>query len=190
AYAWRRWILSLVCFWLAVRSKEPGLVLPAIFLSYEMFLGERKWKRVLPFFLPAVIYGVNGLIYGVHQTSNYAVRFDIADLWKSLSFYFSKLLQIRYAGFLLLLTPLAVRDRRLYFGLSAALLGLSIYLAFPGRLIEVYLYLPMVGFAIASVALAARRPAVMALLITIWLVWNVLLDRRHARTTLAEADER
>src|SRR5690242_20689503 len=29
AYAWRRWILSLVCFWLAVRSKEPGLVLPA-----------------------------------------------------------------------------------------------------------------------------------------------------------------
>ena len=58
-------------------------------------------------------YGVNGLVFNLHQTSNYSFRIGPAALWKSLSFYFSKLFRIPYAGLLLLVAPLAVRDRRL-----------------------------------------------------------------------------
>jgi hypothetical protein len=190
-YARRRWILSLVCFWLAVRTKEIAIVLPAIFLWYELTCGERKWMRTLPFFLPAAVYGVNGLIYNLHQSSNYSVHASPAALWKSLSFYSSKLFHIRYAGFLLLAAPLAVRDRRIYFGLGAAVLALSIYLLLPGRLLEVYLYLPMVGVAIVVAVLAMHRPAaVVALVAVAWLTWNFALVRKQARFTLAEADDR
>ena len=190
AYTWGRWFGSLIAFWLAVRSKEIAIVLPAVLLCYEMMLGDRKWKRTLLFFLPAAIYGVNGLIYNLHQASNYSIHLGPAALWKSVSFYSSQVFQIPYAGFLLLIAPLAVRDRRLYFGLGAALLGLSIYLALPGRLLEIYLYLSMVGVAIVIGVLAARRPAIVAVLALVWLAWNIALVRRHARVTLAEADER
>jgi hypothetical protein len=111
-------------------------------------------------------------------------------LWKSVLFYSSKVFQVRYAGFLLLAVPFAVRDRRLYFGLGAALLTLSIYLALPGRLVEIYLCLPMVGVAIVVAVLAARNPAVATALVMAWLIWNYALVRRQARLTLADAAER
>src|SRR5581483_1446417 len=114
AYVWRRWIVSLLCFWLAVRSKEIAIVLPAVLLCYEMTMGKRQWVRTLPFFLPAAIYGVYGLIYNLHQTSNYSMQATPAALWKSMSFYSSKLFPIRYTGFLLLAAPFVVRDRRVW----------------------------------------------------------------------------
>jgi hypothetical protein len=190
AYAGRRWILSAISFWLAVRSKEVGIVLPAVLVCYEMLLGDRNWKRTLPFFLPAAFYGVNGLVYNLHQSSNYTMRIGLADLWKSASFYAAKVFQIRYAGFLLLLAPFFIRDRRVYFGLAASLLALSIYLLLPGRLFEIYLYLPMVGVSIVVAVLAARYPRVVAALALVWFTWNVALVRRQAHNTLDDARER
>src|SRR6266536_2978505 len=35
AYAHRRWVLSFIAFWLAVRTKETGLFVPAILACYE-----------------------------------------------------------------------------------------------------------------------------------------------------------
>lgn len=40
AYAYRKWVLSFLAFWLAVRSKEIGIVVPAMLLAYEMILGN------------------------------------------------------------------------------------------------------------------------------------------------------
>ncbi len=192
AYTYRRWVLSFVAFWLAVRSKEIGIVVPTILLAYEMILGERKWKRVLLFLLPAVIYGGYGYWYS-HQLQSghpYRMHLSLPVLQKTVSFYASKLFWIPYAGVLLLALPCFVRDRRIYFGIAAFLFGLSIYITLPERLFEVYLYLPMIGVAIMIAALAARYPRVMALLALAWIPWQLYLTRQQARITLAQDDER
>ena len=191
AYAYRQWVLSFVAFWLALRTKEIGLSVPAILACYEMFAG-RNWKRLIPFFVPALIYGGYGLFYDLHLRSghSYALHSDPGSLWKSLTFYFSKVFWIRWGGFVLLLAPLAVRDRRLYFGLGAMLSSLALYLLLPGRLSEIYLYLPLTGAAVAIAALAARRPAIAALAVLAWIPWQWVLLGRHAAPVLAAAADR
>jgi hypothetical protein len=190
AYVHRRWVLSFLAFWLAMRSKEVGIAVPAMLLWYEMTLGERKWLRVLPFLAPAAIYGGFGLVYNLHQQSSYSFHFEGAALAKSVAFYLSKLLWIKYAGFGFLLLPFVVRDRRVWFGVGTMLLGLAVYLLLPGRLIEIYLYLAMTGAAVAVAALAARRPAIALGLVAMWAGWQYLLISKNARITLAAADER
>jgi hypothetical protein len=190
AWAYRRWVLSFIAFWLAMRSKEVGIVLPAVLLWYEMTLGRRNWKLVLPFFVPAVIYGIGGLIYNLHQQSAYTFHSDAAALGKSAKFYFDRLLGIHWVGLVFLLLPFVVRDRRIWFGVGALLLGLAIYLLLPGRLLDVYLYLAMTGAAIAVATLAARRPAIALAAMLVWTSWQYLMIRKHANRTLAEASER
>ena len=41
----RRWILSLLAFWLAYKAKELAVMLPAVLLCYEMWIGTRRWNR-------------------------------------------------------------------------------------------------------------------------------------------------
>jgi hypothetical protein len=191
AYASRHWVLSFAAFWLALRTKETGLSVPAILACYEM-LGGRNWKRLVPFFVPALIYGGYGLYYNLHLKSGhlYALHADFRGLWKSLNFYFAKLLWIRYAGFALLLAPLAVRDRRLYFGLAAMLSALALYLLLPGRMSEVYLCLPLTGAAVAIAALTACRPALAALAVLVWIPWQFALLRKNVAPVLAAAADR
>jgi hypothetical protein len=190
AYASRRWVLSFIAFWLAIRAKEIGITVPAILLCYEMSLGEKKWLRTIPFFLPALILGGFGLAFNLRQQSLYAFRFTIPALWKAAAFYASKLLWIPYAGFFFLLLPAAIRDRRLYFGIAAMLLGLAIYLLLSEKMYEIYLYLAMTGAAIVVAVLARERPALCWTLLTVWAIWQIQLTRVHAAETLAAAGDR
>jgi hypothetical protein len=48
AYLHRRWVVSFVAFWLSMRSKEIGIVLPAVLLCYEMTLGKPKVETPAP----------------------------------------------------------------------------------------------------------------------------------------------
>ncbi len=192
AYAHRRWVLSFIAFWLAMRSKEIGMAIPAILLCYEMTLGERKWKRVVLFFLPAVIYGAYGFRYSMKAAAGteYALGHTPAALWNTVSFYSTKLFWIPYAGFLLLAAPLFIRDRRLDFGVGAMVCAVAFYVLLPGRLLEIYLYLAMLGAAVAIATLAARWPRAIAVLAIAWVPWQTVLIRNHAHVTLAEAKER
>ena len=192
AYTYRRWVLSFIAFWLAARSKEIGIVVPVMLLAYEMILGERKWKRVLIFLLPAAIYGGYGVWHSRHLSADHPYRMDFEPgaLWKTASFYASKILWIPYAGFLLLVSPFLVRDRRIYFGAAILICGIAIYLVLPGRVAEVYLYLPMIGAAVMVGALTARYPRIFALLAIAWIPWQVYSTRQQARATLAEDNER
>ena len=191
AYAHRRWVISFIAFWLAMRTKEIGIVIPAVLLCYEMILGERRWKRVLPFFIPAVIYGGYGFFWNRSQPhSPYSLTSAPAALWKSISFYLTKLFQVRYVGFLLPISVVLVRDRRLYFGIAAMTLELGIYLLLPDRMLEVYLYLAMTGAAIAVAALVSTPRRVGVVLVLGWAIWQVTLTRKHARVELAESNER
>jgi hypothetical protein len=192
AYSHRRWVLSFIAFWLAMRSKEIGMAVPAMLLCYEMTLGERRWKRVLLYLLPAAIYGAYGLRFNLKAATGteYGLGHTPAAVWNTVLFYSTKLFWIPYAGFLLLAAPLVVRDRRLDFGISAMACGIAIYVLLPGRLVEVYLYLAMIGAAVAIAVLAARWPLAIAVLAVAWVPWQTVLVRNHAHVTLAAAKER
>src|SRR2546425_10056266 len=41
------WLLALIPFWLAYKSKEVAVMLPLALLAYEFLLAERKWKRLI-----------------------------------------------------------------------------------------------------------------------------------------------
>ncbi|HLX45347.1 MAG TPA: hypothetical protein VKR43_18000 [Bryobacteraceae bacterium] len=188
AYAYRRWVLSFVALWLAIRSKEIGIVLPAVLLAYEMTVGEGKWKRVIPYFVPAAIYGAYGLRYNL-SLPHISYSLGVGDLWKAVAFYSGKILGISYLGLALPLLVL-VRDRRMYFALAAVGLDLGVYLLLPGRMLEVYVYLAMTAVAIAIAVMAARYRRVVVMLAAGWVVWQVTLDRKQVRVALAEAEER
>jgi hypothetical protein len=85
---------------------------------------------------------------------------------------------------------LLVRDRRMYFAVAAVGLDLGVYLLLPGRMLEVYVYLAMTGVGIAVAVMAGRYRRVVAVVVMAWAAWQVALDRRQVRVSLAEADER
>src|SRR5262249_47537252 len=43
-YSHRDWVLSFVAFWLAYKSKELAVMLPAVLACYEVWFGKRRWK--------------------------------------------------------------------------------------------------------------------------------------------------
>jgi hypothetical protein len=174
-----------------MRTKEFGIVVPAVLLGYEMTLGERKWVRSLPYFLPAAIFGALGLIYNSQQHSSYSFQFGLASIWKTTLFYASVLFGNRYTGFLILLVPILVRDRRVYFGLVVVALGLAVYVLLPERRYAVYLCFAMTGVAMMAAVLALKYPRVTAALLLAWAVRQyVLIHRNTAATVVAGADRR
>jgi hypothetical protein len=191
AYIHKRWVLSFIALWLAMRTKEIGLMLPAVLLCYEFTLGARNWKRLIPFFIPAAIYGFYGIVFNQQQPhSPYTMTSAPAALWRSISFYSSKMFALPYAGLLLPLAFLVTRDRRLRFALGAIVVDLGMYLLMPGRMVEVYLYLAMTSVAIVIAELAMVHRRTVALLVIVWAAWQVTLTRKQAAVTIAEAGDR
>ncbi len=186
------WIIpSLVAFWLAFRAKEVAIMLPAVFALYEFRLREKRWKRLLPFFAISLLLGVQALLVNQSRDNDYTLRFSAEAIWNSIVFYASKLLLIKYAGFAVLLLPFFVRDRRLRFGIAAFGALLIPMLLLPGRLFAVYLYVPLIGLAIAIAALATGRSiVVIAAFFALWIPWNYVNLRWNRRTELAAADSR
>jgi hypothetical protein len=192
-YVRKRWVASFVCFWLAYKSKELAVMLPVVLAAYEFWLGERRWKRLIPFLAVALSFGLQGIIVNHRERAHtmYALHFSLKVLWRTASFYASKLFLVRYLGFAVLALPFFVRDRRAWFGLAILVLFLIPLIPLPGRLAEVYLYLPLAGAAIivASLATGPRAfwPAVIFL--ALWMPWNYLHSRSGRRNELAMADE-
>ncbi len=187
-----RWILSLLAFWLAYRSKELAIMLPAVLLVYEFTLGGKRWKPLLPFFGISLLMGVQALIHQGGPETPYTLHFDPASIWKCLRFYASTLFQIPYAGVVVLLLPLAVRDRRVLWGVLAFCILLVPMLLLPGRLFSAYLYVPLIGLAVAFGAAASQvRPAaLLGLLAMAWLSWNYVCLRRDRNIALAAVPDR
>jgi hypothetical protein len=191
AYIHRRWVVGFIALWLAMRTKEIGLMLPAVLLCYEFTLGRRNWKRLIPFFIPALIYGISGLRLNQHLPhSPYTMTWAPAALWISISFYASNLFGLPYAGLLLALALIVTRDKRLQFALGAIVFEIGMYLLLPHRMLDVYLYLAMTSVAIAVATLAMYHRRTVALLAIIWAAWQVTLIRKHAAVTIVDADDR
>ena len=185
------WILGLVPFWLAYKSKEIVVTLPVVLLAYEMLLAERKWKRLIPYFAISLNFGLQALWINRNVTGGaYALRFTPEVLWHAISFYSSAIFFLPFLGLALLLLPLVVRDRRLYVGLIFMVALFIPMLALPGRQESVYWYIPLAGLAIAVSAIALRTPRwVTVLFFAIWLPLNYAVLRKERRTELAVADQ-
>jgi hypothetical protein len=191
AYIRRKWVISFLALWLAMRTKEIALLLPGVLLCYEFTLGTRNFKRLIPFFVPSAIYGFYGILFNQHQPpSPYTMTAAPAALWRSISFYSSKMFGLPYAGLLLAVAPFVARDRRLRFALGAIALQIGMYLLMPNRMLEVYLYMAMTSVAIVIATLAMYHRRTVALLTIIWAAWQVTLIRKTAGTTIAAADDR
>ncbi|MGC4052262.1 MAG: hypothetical protein QM757_23255 [Paludibaculum sp.] len=63
------WLLALIPFWIAYKTKEPAVTLPAVLLVYEFALGERRWKRVLPYLGISALFTIQA-IFQNHGTDN------------------------------------------------------------------------------------------------------------------------
>lgn len=192
AYIRGRLIVSLVFFWLALKSKEVAIVLPVVLAGYEWWFGERRWKRLLPFLVISVILGIQALASNTHRDNDYTLRFTLDAVWRCASFYAQQLVLLPdiygFVGFALLALPFFIRNRRVRFGMFSFVALLALMLMLPGRLFGAYLYVPLIGLAIALSA--ATRPVWLAVFFAVWMPWSYYQLRLYRKAELAAADER
>jgi hypothetical protein len=176
-YSHRRWVPSFIAFWLAYKSKELAVMLPAVLVAYEYWFGERKFKILILFLLAGLSFGIQGIVLNPNKNNGYTFRFTLGALSRTAPFYAYRFLMFPLSGFLLFALAL-VRDRRVWFGLSAMLLVMVPLLVLPGRLFEAYTYLPLAFAAIALAAAASHTNPLFAwIALAIWLPFN--LDQLH-----------
>lgn len=177
---------ALIPFWFAYKAKELAVAMPVVLLLYEWLLGERRWRRTIPFFLIAASFTVQGVLLNRNVDNDYSLRFTWDALSKTSQYYLSEVLLVPFAGFLLLVAAAVVRDRRVRFGLLSFLVLLGPLWFLPGRLFSVYLYVPLIGIAIAAAVAAERvHPAWVALFFAFWLPWNYHILRQKRALALA-----
>ena len=185
----RRW-WSLLCFWLAYKSKELAVAVPLILAAYEYLLGSFSLRALAWHLGGGAWFAVQALIAQGGRGGDYGLRLTPLTLWQTVDYYASQVLLVRHAGFGLALLPVWVRDRRLWWGLVAAALWLGPMLLVPGRRFGAYLYLPLAGLAVAMAALTERVGwKWIAAPMAIWLGFNYAEMRDKRRATLAEAEE-
>ena len=190
AYIHCRWILSLLALFIAYRSKEVAVMLPAVLASYEFLIGERRWKRLIPFFAFSLLLGLQALTLNQTRDSAYALRFDPISIWTCIQFYAARVFLLPFAGFAICLAVLS-RDRRVWFGVLGFCLLLVPMLVLPGRLFSPYLYVPLMALGIALAALADKGGiAVFAAVILLWVPWNYVNLRWQRNVVLSDADSR
>lgn len=190
AYVDGRWIVSVLLFWLAYRAKENAIMLPAVLAAYEWLLGNRKWKRLIPFFALSLVLGVQALMNNAVRDSAYTLKFDPVNVWKCIAFYSTQVLLIPYAGLLLIAALAFVRNRRMWFGIASFCILIVPMLLLPGRLFSAYMYVPLIGIAICVGVLAQWNPKpVLAILLALWIPWNYVNLRWMRKEELARADK-
>ena len=188
-WAYRRWVLSFIAFWLAYKSKELAVMLPAVLVAYEYWLGDRKFLPLIPFLIVSLSFGLQGILRNPNKNNEYSFHFTLDALKTTLPFYRRRFLLFRYSSLALLALAL-VRDRRVWFGLTAALCFVFTLLFLPGRLYEAYAYLPLTGVVIAFTAAASRlNPAWLWLALALWMPLNIRQLHREQREKLSNDDE-
>lgn len=188
-YTYQRWILSFIAFWLAYKSKEPAVMLPAVLAAYEYWLGRRRFRILIPFLLVSLSFGIQGILLNPNKDNEYTFRFTFDALRHTIPFYAQRFLFFPLSGLGLFGLAL-IGDRRIWFGLVALCL-FSIPLIFlPGRLFEAYAYLPL-AFAVVALCAAASHlhPAWVWVALLIWMPFNIKQIARESRSTL-DLDDR
>ncbi len=189
-YTGRAWWAGIFTFWLAYKSKEIAVALPAFLVAYDYYLGTRRWLRVVPYAAISAWFTVQALAQVATKRTSYTLQFTPEAFLKTLSFYSSEILFIPYAGLALVLVYYFVKNPGVRLGVAGTALLLGPLWFLPERMFSVYLYLPLVGVAIAVAFAADRwRWRVIAVLFALWIPYNYMVMREKRKATLAIADE-
>jgi len=186
---WSRgnWILSFIAFWLAFQSKELAVMLPLVLVCYELWFGGRRWLLLIPFFAVSASFAVQAWLTPA-PSEDYTFHFAARSLAVTVPFYANCIFLARYAAILLVVAAVAVRSRRVWFGVATLLLLFIPLLFLPGRILTAYCYLPFLGLAVAIAGLAeTARPEVIAACVLLWLPREVSSMRAQRDATLREA---
>ncbi|HTQ57398.1 MAG TPA: hypothetical protein VMI94_23170 [Bryobacteraceae bacterium] len=176
----RRWLLAFVAFWLAYKSKELAVMLPAVLAAYEYWIGPRRWRPLIPFCAASLAFGLQGVILNPNTDNDYAFRFTPGAVLASVRFYAAALCGVPSLGLALLPLPAISRDRRLWLGASTTALFFVPLIFLPGRLYSAYWYLPLTGLAIVLASLANGRAGwIVAVFLAAWLPANYLALRDY-----------
>ena len=188
-YSHRRWILSFIAFWCAYKSKELAVMLPVVLLAWEHWFGDRRYLRLIPFFLVSLSFGIQGLILNPNKDNEYTFRFTWNALTVTAPFYANRFLLFPASG-VLLAALLLIRDRRIWLGLIGTAAFLFVLLFLPGRTYEAYVYLPL---ACATLAMAAAfshvKPVWAWIALALWMPLNIRSLHRQQRAILAADNE-
>jgi hypothetical protein len=188
AYVNRQMTISIVSFWLAIKCKETCILLPAVLALLEFWLASRKWKRLIPFIAVAGVILIFAFLGNVHRDNDYTFRFTFTAFKTCVLYYARALTFVPYLGLAILaVLMLAYANARVRWGIAAFLLLLAPLLFLPGRLYEAYLYVPLIGLAIA---VSFATPVVAVLLFVVWLPWNYMQIKPYRNQNLAQAEER
>ncbi|HEU0142779.1 MAG TPA: hypothetical protein VFQ79_23860 [Bryobacteraceae bacterium] len=184
-------ILSVLSFWLAYKSKEVAIMLPVVLAAWEFWLAEKRWKRLLPFFSVSLLFGLQAIFRNSAKNDDYTFHFTL-DAWRiTVPFYTSKIFLLPFSGLFTLVFAAVFRDRRVWLGVAALWILLLPLLFLPGRIFQAYLYVPLIGLAIAMAAISARqKTAVVAVFFLLfWIPWNYSQMRIERRKMLTQSDE-
>lgn len=155
SYRRGRWILALALFWCGYKAKEIAILFPVV-LMIEELLNQRKWMRVIPFFLLSGTLGIQALTANhARPPSPYTLTFTAAAIATCARYY---LLQSWGIPWISLAGWRWAQDSRrwMILGVTAAALLLGPLLFLPGRLFAVYLFVPLLFGSIAMGAVLAR----------------------------------
>jgi len=191
-YTGGRWVLSFLAFWMAYKSKELAVMLPAVLAAYEWWLGKRRWKPLVPFFAASLSFGLQGILLNPNRDNDYTFRFTPAALARTSVYYAGRVFLVPFAGFAVLAAPFLARQRRAWFGLAMSGLFFVPLLFLPGRLFSAYCYVPFTGLAVAISAAdltSVRARAAAAMLFLLWFPWDYYQMRVERRAKLAKDDE-
>ncbi|HYZ83896.1 MAG TPA: hypothetical protein VE621_05815 [Bryobacteraceae bacterium] len=187
----RRWVLSFVCFWLAYKAKEIGIMLPAVLFLYEFMFGERRWKPLVPFFLVSLMFGSQALMRNAASHDAYTLKFSPRIALHVASFYGERLFA-GWAGFAAVaIVALAVaRSRRALWGILSAFIVAIPLIALPNRMFAVYLYVPVVFMAIGISAILSWRPQIVVpVFALLWILATYYQLRGYRSEYLAASQE-
>lgn len=179
------WLWALIPFVLAYKAKELAVALPVVVLLHEFLVGERRWKRTLPFFAIAVSFAIQGVLANRAVDNDYSLRFTTDALLKTSQFYLSEVLLAPYLGFALLALLFVPGKPRLRLAIVSFFVLIGPLWFLPGRLFSVYLYVPLIALAVGVAVITEKLHwRWVALLIAFWLPVNYAILRQKRAVAL------
>lgn len=194
AYSYNHWLLGVLLFYLAYRGKELAILFPVVLLIYQgLFRSLRQWWRTTPYFALSAWFGIKALLWQHYlsqhpEESTYRLSLTLKSVWHVTRFYIDQTALLSFGGFLLLVLLVRVRDRRLLFGFLTLWLLLFPMLLLPGKVLSIYLYVPLIGFAIIMAAVAQHYGrGFTAAFMAVWLCLVLYHVRPYRAVELANA---
>jgi hypothetical protein len=170
-----RFFLSLLCAWLAFKSKEMELMLPVVLVAYEWYFGRERnsgrmrWKQLIPFFLVSLLFGLQSLMLPKIPDTGYSMHLTADNFLSGIEYYGGKLLYAALAGVIVSIGLLFLGRRTLTWGVLGFWILMIPMFGFPLRQSGAYLYVPLLIFAVAVAGVAQLKPWWIVLFLIIWI---------------------